>query len=155
MRTLNGLGYRLAVVTNQDVMGWGVISNRELRTVHDAMFRAFRAAKVRVENVYYCRHHLFEDCPCRKPRAGLLLAACKDLGVCPRDAWMVGDKVGDVLAGKAIGSRTVFVGDAVRRRKFAEELAAGKPDISVPSLAAFARALQRGTVPTPNRPALT
>lgn len=155
MRTLRTLGYRLAVISNQDPVGWGVLSEKELRGIHDAMIRELAAARVKVENVYYCPHHLFDDCACRKPRPGLLLAACKDLGASPRDAWMVGDKVSDVQAGKAIGAATAFVGDAARRRKFAEELAVWKPDVTVASLAAFAKGLRAAEFPIPSRPAYT
>ncbi len=155
MKALRALGYRLAVISNQDPVEWGVLSERQLRGIHERMLRELAAAGVEVANVYYCPHHAFDDCACRKPRPGLLLAACRDLGASPRDAWMVGDKVGDVQAGKAIGAATAFFGDAGRREKFAEELAVWKPDLLVDSLAAFAKALRRGTVPPPRRPAYT
>ena len=148
MKVLRSLGYRMAVVSNQDAIGWSLITEADLRTIHGKMVRELGASGVRVENVYYCPHHLFDDCVCRKPRPGLLLAACKDLGVSPRDAWMVGDKVGDVSAGKAIGARTAFVGDAERRDKFADELQAVKPDLLVDSLAGFANALRTGPTST-------
>ncbi len=154
MKALRKMGHRIVVVSNQDPVGWGIIDEDTLRTIHDKMVRDLAASGVGVENVYYCPHHLFEDCPCRKPRAGLLLAACKDLDATPRDAWMVGDKVGDVLAGKAIGARTAFVGNAARRAKFADDLKAAKPDLEVNNLAAFAKALKEGFTPPP-RPAYT
>ena len=125
---LNRAGFRVAIVSNQDAVGWKLIPERQLRRIHDKMIAGLAAAGARVEEIYVCPHHVLADCPCRKPRPGLLLVAAKDLNANPRRSWMVGDKVSDVSAGKAIGARTVFVGDAKRRKRFAKELAAIRPE---------------------------
>ena len=85
----------------------------------------------------------------------MLLAACRDLDVSPRDAWMVGDRADDVRAGKAIGAATALVGSGDRRRTSAKELAASPPDLVIDSVAAFARTLRAGTFPPPRRLAYT
>ncbi len=155
LRTLRGLGYRLAVISNQDAIAWGWMTERTLRTVHAKMLRALAAGGVAIENVYYCPHELKDACSCRKPRPGLLLAACKDLGVSPRDGWMVGDRPDDVLAGKAIGALTAFIGDAKRRERFAVELEDTRPDLVVDDLAAFAKAARSGRFAPLRPPAYT
>ena len=128
MAGLGKAGFRLAVVSNQDAVGWKLIPERQIRRIHDKMIAGLAAGGARVEEIYVCPHHILADCPCRKPRPGLLLAAARDLDAEPREAWMVGDKVSDVEAGRAIGARTVFVGDAKRRKRFAKDLSASPPD---------------------------
>jgi len=150
LRSLRRAGFRLAVVSNQDGVSWGWITERDVRAVNAAMARGLQAAGARIENVFWCPHELRDGCACRKPRPGMLLAGCKDLGVNPRDAWMVGDRPEDVLAGKAVGAMTAFVG-APRRWDPPE----AKPDLVVPDLATFARLVRSGEVRPPARPAYT
>ena len=134
MARLRKEGRRIAIVSNQDAVGWKLIPKRQLHRIHEKMVSELTAAGADVEEIYVCPHHVLSDCPCRKPRPGLLLAAARDLDANPREAWMVGDKVGDVEAGQAIGCRTAFVGDARRRKRFARELAAVRPDVVAGSL---------------------
>jgi histidinol-phosphate phosphatase family protein len=153
LRTLQGLGYRLAVISNQDAVAWGWITERDLRRIHAKLLDELSRSGILVENVYYCPHELEDGCACRKPKAGMLLAACKDLGVCPRDTWMVGDRSDDALAGKAIGALTALVGDAKRRDGNEDGPADSKPDIRVDDLTAFAKILKSGRFSPPTRPA--
>jgi phosphoglycolate phosphatase-like HAD superfamily hydrolase len=56
-------------------------------------------------------------CACRKPRTGLITTAAAELGVEPRDLWMVGDTWMDAAAGREAGCRTIMLGpDAVSAR---------------------------------------
>jgi len=138
---LTRAGYRIAIVSNQDAMGWKLIPERQLRRIHEKMIEGLAAAGARVEEIYVCPHHVLADCPCRKPRPGLLLAGARDLNADPAESWMVGDKVSDVAAGKAIGARTVFVGDATRRKRFAKDLRASPPDALAKDLREAAAAI--------------
>ena len=155
LRTLRSLGYRLAVISNQDAIAWGWMTERDLRRVHAKLLGELDRAGIRVENVYHCPHERKNGCACRKPKPGMLLEACRDLGVNPRDSWMVGDRPDDVLAGKVVGALTAFVGDAKGRERYAVELEDARPDLVVDSVAAFARTLKAdGSLP-PSRPAYT
>jgi len=68
---------------------------------------------------------------------------------------MVGDRPDDVIAGKAVGALTAFVGDAKHREKYAVELEDARPDLIVDGLAAFAKVLRTGALAPPKRPAYT
>lgn len=55
--------------------------------------------------------HTREDGPV-KPAPDAILAMCRRWGVLPRRAWMVGDYLFDIQAGRAAGTRTVLmIGD--------------------------------------------
>ncbi len=143
MRTLQDAGYRLVVVTNQDMMGWKLVPDRQLRRIHEAMLATLRQEGVTVAEIYYCPHHVLSDCACRKPRPGMLLAAARDLGINPREAWMVGDKVLDLEFGRAFGCRVAWVGPKEWRARFAQEAAVWHPDVVADGLGAAAKAIVR------------
>lgn len=149
LRGLQRMGYRLAVVSNQDAVAWGWVTEAALRAIHEKMLQGLAKAGVRVENVYYCPHEIKDDCPCRKPRPGMLLAACKDLRVSPRDAWMVGDRVDDVRAGRAIGARTALLADERERDRHGTDVRDAAPDLVVPNLLAFKEALRLRSLAPP------
>jgi D-glycero-D-manno-heptose 1,7-bisphosphate phosphatase len=129
MRLLRDHGWRLVVVTNQDAAGWKLVPERQLARIHDRMITTLKRESVDVAGVYYCPHNVLSDCPCRKPRPGMLLAAARDLGVRPRMAWMVGDKPLDVQTGRAFGCRTAWVGPRAWRKRFAQDVRPLSPDV--------------------------
>ncbi len=129
MHLLQEAGWRLVVVTNQDMMGWKLVPDRQLRRIHEHMIAGLRKEGVRLAEIYYCPHHVLSDCACRKPRPGMLLAAARDLGVSPRSAWMIGDKVLDVELGRAFGCHTAWVGPKAWRARFRDEVRPWHPDV--------------------------
>ncbi len=141
MRMLQDAGWRLVIVTNQDMMGWKLVPERQLRRIHERMLAALRKEGVSVAEIYFCPHHVLSDCACRKPRPGMLLAAARDLGVNPRGAWMVGDKVLDLELGRAFGCRVAWVGPKEWRDRFSKEAAAWHPDVVADGLHAVAKKL--------------
>ena len=150
MRRLQDAGWRLVIVTNQDATGWKLVPERQLARIHDTMVRGLRSEGVEVAEVYYCPHPLLRDCPCRKPRPGMLLAAARDFGVNPRMAWMIGDKVLDVATGRAFGCRTAWVGPRDWRARFRAEVRPWHPDVVADDLLGAAKAiLRRGSAEDP------
>lgn len=101
---LDGRGYLLVVVTNQpDVSrGW------QTRAQVDA-FHALIERELPVARVYACFHDDAHDCECRKPKPGMLQAAAVDFGIAVERSFMVGDRPGDIEAGRAAGCRTVHL----------------------------------------------
>src|SRR6266540_4048398 len=48
---LNRAGYRIAIASNQDAVGWKLIPKRQLQRIHDKMVDGLRAAGARVEEI--------------------------------------------------------------------------------------------------------
>ena len=48
-------------------------------------------------------------CDCRKPGAGMIERAARDLGIDPSRSFMVGDKWLDIGAARAAGARSILV----------------------------------------------
>jgi D-glycero-D-manno-heptose 1,7-bisphosphate phosphatase len=116
IRLLNRAGYMTVVVTNQGGIGRGIIDEPFLQHVHATLDARLAAGNARIDRYYYCPHHpdaivpeLRHKCRCRKPASGMIEQACRDLSLDPKQSVMIGDRRLDVVAGSAVGARTVLV----------------------------------------------
>ena len=117
--SLNSMGFKVVVVSNQPGVAKGHFSPETLEKMHERMRELLAAQGARIDAVYYCPHHPEEGapphrtrCECRKPEAGLLLQAAREMGLDLRQSYMVGDSITDVQAGERAGCRTLLVGRA-------------------------------------------
>ncbi|MEU0109732.1 HAD-IIIA family hydrolase [Streptomyces sp. NPDC006251] len=104
-------GVPVGVVTNQSGLARGLLTRRQVEDV-----------RLRVEELLgpfavwaVCPHGPGEGCGCRKPAPGLVLAACRSLGVPPEHTVVIGDIGADVAAARAAGARGVLVPTAATR----------------------------------------
>jgi histidinol-phosphate phosphatase family protein len=117
VRRLVEAGYRLVVVTNQAGVARGYFPEEALQGVAEHLNRMVeQVSGARLDGFYYCPHHpqgsevaYAVDCQCRKPRPGMLLRAARELGIDLSTAWMVGDILNDVEAGKRAGCRAILI----------------------------------------------
>ena len=117
LRMLAKAGFRLVVVSNQAGVARGYFPETALTGVREHLASLLRqAAGAHLEGFYYCPHHpegklpaYRQACTCRKPQPGMLLAAAEDLNIQLEQAWMVGDILNDVEAGKRAGCRTILI----------------------------------------------
>jgi D-glycero-D-manno-heptose 1,7-bisphosphate phosphatase len=104
VRRLKEEGFVLVVVTNQPDVGNGMIERGEVEAMHRQM-----AAALPLDRIEVCFHAQAENCACRKPKPGMLLAAAAALGLDLGRSVMVGDRNSDMAAGKAAGCATVLI----------------------------------------------
>ena len=116
VQRLRGAGYFLVLITNQAGVGRGLMTEDSLREVLDAFGEMLDDEGACVDAVYYCLHHpeegvgeYLKDCDCRKPKPGMLLRAAEEHQIDLSRSFMVGDHMGDVLAGKNAGCQTALV----------------------------------------------
>ena len=142
---LHEKGYLCIVATNQPVVARGEVTEKELEDIHNKMETLLGLKGAYIDGLYVCPHHpdkgyegevaaLKIDCPCRKPKPGMLFRAARDFNICLADSWMAGDQENDVRAGKNAGCRTVLIG---REGDFGQDMRAS-------SLLEFARRLPLG-----------
>ena len=113
LRIIISWGYAAVVVTNQRGVALGRLSRESLEDIHDRMRELLRRKGVDVLDVFYCPHDN-DECDCRKPKPGMLVAAAAKHGMELEESWMVGDSERDIQAGLAAGCRTIRVaGEAV------------------------------------------
>lgn len=103
---LQHLGARLAIVTNQQGLGLGVLTWAEYDAVARRTLDLLEESGVSIDAVYVCPH-VEGTCDCRKPLPGLLLKALSDFAADPADAVMIGDSDADRGAARAAGVRFV------------------------------------------------
>ena len=120
IRKANRAGILVVVVTNQPVIARGELSGEGLRIIHNKMETLLGKERAYIDRIYYCPHHpesgflgevkaLKIECDCRKPKTGLFLQAEKEMNISLEDAWMVGDRTADILAGEQAGVQSVLV----------------------------------------------
>jgi transaldolase len=101
---LKEAGYLLVVVTNQPDVGKGLISHPTLDQMHDLIRRSLPIDRIEV-----CTHTQSENCSCRKPKPGMLLAAARECQIDLENSYVIGDRASDVEAGLAAGCETIFI----------------------------------------------
>lgn len=106
---LNKMGYALFIVTNQSGIARGYYTEEQFLSLTEWMDWSLADRNVEISAVYYCPHSPDSDCECRKPKPGMLLSAQKEFKIDFARSYMVGDKIEDMLAGKAAGIKTVLV----------------------------------------------
>ena len=108
---LREAGFLLIVVTNQPDLARGKQTPEAVEEIHSAL----RAA-MPLDAFYVCAHSDEDECDCRKPKPGMLLAAARDFRIDLSQSFMVGDRWRDVEAGARAGCRTVFLDFRYRER---------------------------------------
>lgn len=109
VKMLNRAGRPVFVVTNQAGIARGMMTEEDLRRVHDAMRADLARAGAHVDGIYHCPHGWDEGCGCRKPAPGMLFAAQRDHCLDLSRAVFIGDDERDMEAGRRAGCPTVQV----------------------------------------------
>ncbi len=103
---------QLVLVTNQSGIARGYFSEQQFLQLTEWMDWSLADRGVDLDGIYYCPHHpdgigeFKQDCDCRKPKAGMLNQAIKELKIDPARSIMIGDKMEDMIAGKSAGIKT-------------------------------------------------
>lgn len=102
-------GFLKVIVSNQSGVARGLFSSQDVLRFNAALNEKLSSEGINIDGWYFCPHGPDDDCPCRKPRPGLLLEAARKLNINLEQSWMIGDKSSDVGAGRAVGIRTILV----------------------------------------------
>jgi D-glycero-D-manno-heptose 1,7-bisphosphate phosphatase len=103
MAALTGAGYRLIVITNQSIIGRGMVPLPVLEDMFRRMRKAVEKAGGKIFDTFYCPHRPDEQCDCRKPEPGLIFQAKTVHGIDLPGTVMIGDNIKDVLCGQNAG----------------------------------------------------
>jgi D-glycero-D-manno-heptose 1,7-bisphosphate phosphatase len=133
---LNRAGVAVVVVTNQAGIARGMYTERELAAVTARLDELLRGVGGRLDATYFCPHHPEAGlgayriaCRCRKPAPGMLERAAAELGLDLARSAIVGDRVTDLEAGRAVGCAAVLVRSGYGAREEAQLAAAGRADL--------------------------
>jgi len=103
-------GFQIIVVTNQAGIAKGLFSDSAYTALTKFYLASFALEGIRILDVFHCPHHPYGTvsrysikCNCRKPLPGMFLKACEKYNIDLQSSIVVGDKLSDILAGKAAG----------------------------------------------------
>jgi HAD superfamily hydrolase (TIGR01662 family) len=106
-------GLATGVLSNQSGIARGILTGRQVENVNarvEQLLGPFDVWEV-------CPHAAEDGCPCRKPAPGMIISACRRLGIDPSEAAFIGDICSDVEAARAAGARGVLVPTPLTRAK--------------------------------------
>jgi D-glycero-D-manno-heptose 1,7-bisphosphate phosphatase len=101
--------YLKLVISNQSGVARGRFSEDDVRKFNSVLENMLEDSGIKMDGWYFCPHGPDDNCPCRKPRPGMILRAAEDLSIALADSWLVGDKSSDIMAGQAAGLKTILV----------------------------------------------
>ncbi len=106
----NNLFKRTVVVTNQQGIAKGLMTEKDLNIVHNYMLDELKEIGAKLDKVYFCPDLAAANAPCRKPNTGMALEAKKDFPEIDFEkSIMVGDSLSDIQMGKKMGMLTVYI----------------------------------------------
>ncbi len=101
---------RVVVVTNQQGLGKGLMTEQELKNVNEFMLSELKKTGGRIDGVYYCTKLQEEKPNCRKPNSDMALMAQKDFPEIDfKKSIIFGDSISDIEFGKNLGMKTVLL----------------------------------------------
>lgn len=103
-------GYALIIVTNQHIIGEGIITEDKYHQVHDELISKLKDHGINILKTFYCPHSKAENCNCLKPKPGMIEAALKlypeiDLN----KSLYFGDRMADLLLAEHFNLPIYFI----------------------------------------------
>ena len=114
---------RILIVTNQQGIEKGIMSDNDLGVLHEYMLFELKKNGGVVDKIYYCPHLAIKSCNCRKPNPGMIQQALIDFpDIKVEDSYLIGDSDTDIIAGSKMGLITVKVDNEYTLSKWCDEL---------------------------------
>jgi D-glycero-D-manno-heptose 1,7-bisphosphate phosphatase len=137
VRLLNRAGYKVVVVTSQNGVAQGVLTEAFLEQAHAHVSQLCAAAGGKIEGYYYCPHSTHAlvdryrtDCDCKKPKPGMILTASREHALDVSKSFVIGDRWRDIEMGLAAGTKAVLVETGYGRTESSRR-PANIPDVPV------------------------
>lgn len=120
IKKINDSSYQSIVITNQSVIARGNCTLTELRSIHNKMETLLGQHHAYLTRLYYCPHHPDAGfpgelptykihCNCRKPKPGMIDAACYELNIEKKESWLIGDSTVDIATAERSNIRSILV----------------------------------------------
>lgn len=128
---LKEAGYYLVVATNQSGISKGLYTQRQMELCHIYLQEACEHV---IDHIYFCPYHRdITNSIARKPGRLMFEKGLARFNADPGHSWMIGDRGRDLIPAKALGMKTIQVGDEVE--------AENRGDFRVDDLAGAARVI--------------
>jgi D-glycero-D-manno-heptose 1,7-bisphosphate phosphatase len=103
-------GYKAFLITNQQGIGKGLMTEDDLTSLHDHLQQhLLNATGNEFDGIYFCGDLADTGSKMRKPEPGMILKAAEDHNIDLAASWMIGDSLSDIEAGHRAGTNTILV----------------------------------------------
>lgn len=110
IRKLHKIFKRILIVTNQQGIGKGIMTEDDLNLLHLQMQRKLSVDFDLIDKIYFCPCLEGDSCNCRKPKTGMLEEAKLDFPeIIIKNSFLIGDSESDIEAGNKFGLKTIKV----------------------------------------------
>jgi D,D-heptose 1,7-bisphosphate phosphatase len=140
IRLINESGMKAVVITNQSGVAKGYFTEEFVRKVHARIQEMLRERGAFIDAFYYCPHHQTEgigvylqSCTCRKPEAGMLIEASKELDIDLRRSYTVGDMLKDIKVARTVGAKGILVKTGYGINTIEKDLASDSSEMCQPT----------------------
>ena len=106
---LKAAGAKLVVVTNQSGVGRGLLTLKDLETIHARLQGLLEQQGAVLDAIYFCPHHPDDGCLCRKPGRAMIDRAVAELQLDLRRSYFVGDHLRDMQLARIVGAKPILV----------------------------------------------
>lgn len=108
-------GFKTFLVTNQQGVGKGIMTDEDLKQIFDYMQSELKKQfGFGFDDIFYCTELAENGSFYRKPNPGMILEAINKWNIDPTQSWMIGDSPSDVIAGKRVGLSTILIGNQIK-----------------------------------------
>ena len=99
IKVLTSLFKRIVIITNQQCIGKGLITEDQLNEIHHQMMLVIENAGGKIDRIYFCPCLESKNCKCRKPNTGMIETALRDFpSINIQDSYLIGDSESDIEA---------------------------------------------------------
>jgi D-glycero-D-manno-heptose 1,7-bisphosphate phosphatase len=107
----NSLDWKVFIITNQSGIARGLLTQRQLETIHETLRTHLRTEDAILDAIYFCPHHpdIDQRCMCRKPQIGMLLQAQQEFRIDLKHSYVVGDKMIDIETARNASAKGILV----------------------------------------------
>lgn len=152
IKLINDSEYVCVITTNQPVIARGECSFETMTNIHKRLETSLGKEGAYVDDIIFCPHHphsgyegeVFElkiNCNCRKPNAGMFLAAQDKFNIDFSQSFIIGDSTVDIEAGRRVSLKTVLVKTGKGGSDNKHQV---KPDVVVDDLLQAVRLVLKG-----------
>lgn len=109
LKLLRNSGYKLIIVSNQQAVGLGVVSQNDFILQNKLIKEVFKDSGVMFDKMYFCLHTETESCDCRKPKPGLFMQAQQEFNIDSSKSHFIGDSTSDLNVGNYIKELSIHI----------------------------------------------
>ncbi len=112
LRSISQLGFKLIIITNQNIIGEGYITLEMYKEFQEKMINELSRENIEILDTFYCPHKIRDNCNCRKPKLGLIEKAVnKYSSIEIEKSIVIGDSECDMAIAMQLKIRGFYLGE--------------------------------------------